>query len=47
MSELDDRAGRAAWERLADESGLIRYYRGCVCEELPLGEYARRRLRAC
>jgi hypothetical protein len=30
--------------RLADQSGPVRYYRGCVCEELPLGEYARRSL---
>lgn len=46
VSELDDQAGRAAWERLADQSGQIRCYRGCVCEELSLGEYARRSLRA-
>ena len=46
VSELDDQAGRAVWERLADQPGRVRYYRGCVCEELPLGEYARRSLRA-
>jgi hypothetical protein len=44
LSELDGHAGRAAWERLVDQSGQVRYYRGCVCEELTLGEYARRSL---
>ncbi|WP_103352024.1 hypothetical protein [Amycolatopsis sp. CA-128772] len=44
LSELDEPAGRAAWERLADEPGQIRFFQGCVCEELTLGEYARRSL---
>lgn len=45
VSEVDEAAGRAAWERLAGETGLVQYFRGCVSEELPLGEYARRSLR--
>lgn len=45
LSELDEPAGRAVWERLAGEPGLITFYQGCVCEELSLGEYARRTLR--
>ncbi|EOD70230.1 hypothetical protein [Amycolatopsis vancoresmycina] len=45
LSELDEPAGRAAWERLAGEPGQVSYYRGCVHETLSLGEYARRNLR--
>jgi hypothetical protein len=45
LSELDEPRGRAAWERLSGEPGQVRYYQGCVCEELTLGEYARRSLR--
>jgi hypothetical protein len=45
LSELDEPAGRAVWERLAGDPGMIRYYRGCVSEGLSLGEYARRSLR--
>jgi hypothetical protein len=38
VRELDEQAGRAAWERLANESGHVQYYRGCVSSELSLGE---------
>lgn len=38
---LDEQAGRSAWERLAGESGRIRYYSGCTASELSLGDYAR------
>lgn len=41
LGELDRQAGRAAWERLAAESGRIRFDRGCVGSELSLGDYAR------
>jgi hypothetical protein len=27
VSELEEQAGRAAWERLADRLGQVRYYR--------------------
>jgi hypothetical protein len=41
LGELDGEAGRAAWERLADESGRMLFDRGCVGSELSLGDYAR------
>ncbi|MEV6830661.1 hypothetical protein [Amycolatopsis sp. NPDC051102] len=44
LTELDETAGRAAWERLSGEPGRVRFYQGCVSEELTLGEYARRSL---
>jgi len=40
VGQLDEQAGRAAWEQLAGESGRIRYSLGCVGYELSLGEYA-------
>lgn len=41
VGQLDEQAGRRAWERLTDEPGRIRYSLGCVSYELSLGEYAR------
>ncbi|WP_328649106.1 hypothetical protein OHS58_18035 [Amycolatopsis sp. NBC_00348] len=41
VGQLDDQAGRTAWERLAGEAGRVRYSLGCVGYELSLGEYAR------